>query len=184
MIMGDMDFIGRHSNLLTKSDCTKIIDWVFKNKELIPDIGILYSGYYYCDISFDEILNNNDLKKLSDAIYKLKEFYVKKYPEVNNTFNVWDFEYIRFKWWKPGKSFMPWHSDHGGKSEREFKRIIAFLIYLSDNECYTEFRRYKNAKTKLGSGIMFPTFFTHEHRGGICKKKIDRFVISGYISYI
>lgn len=177
------DFIERKNNLLNSNECSKIIDWVFDNKKLIPDIGIEYSGYYYCDIGLDEIYNTYELSKIAQAICELKDSYVKNYPEINNTFNTWDLDYLRFKWWKPGNSFSRWHSDHGGLCDRDFKRILAFLIYLSDNDCYTEFRRYKNEKTKLGSGIMFPSYFTHEHRGGICKKGLDRFVISGYISY-
>ncbi len=183
LVMG-VDFIERKDNLLNKDDCKQIIEWVFNNKKIIPDENIRDSGYHYCDIGIDEILNVPELKKLNMSIINLKQSYVKKYPEVNNTFNAWDISYIRFKWWKSNCAYSIWHSDNGGKCIQDFKRIISFLIYLSDNDCYTEFRRHRNAKTKLGSGIMFPTFFTHEHRGGICKKGLDRFVISGYISYV
>ena len=182
--MNQVDFILRQSKLLTKFDCSKIIEWVFENKNLIQDSQIEFSGYYYCDISLDEILSVDELKKISQIIYQLKNEYVKKYREVNNTYNIWDFDYIRFKWWKPGNGYVSWHSDHGGPNPKDSNRIISFLIYLSDNDCCTEFKRYKNQKTEMGSAIMFPTFFTHEHRGGICKKGLDRFVISGYFSYV
>lgn len=180
----DCDFIERKDNLLTKNDCDQIIHWVFSNKRLIPDEHIEITGYLYCDITIDEIFSVPELKNLSKSIINLKESYIEKYPEVNNTFNAWDIEYIRFKWWKPKCGFLSWHSDNGGRNINDFKKILSFLIYLSDNDCCTEFRRYESAKTKLGSAIMFPTFFTHEHRGGICKNNLDRFVISGYISYV
>ena len=56
--------------------------------------------------------------------------------------------------------------------------------YLSDNDSQTEFMRYRNVRTKAGRGIMFPAYFTHTHRGSICKKGLDRYIISGYYSFI
>ena len=63
-------------------------------------------------------------------------------------------------------------------------RVMSFLIYLSDNDSHTEFKRYRNVKMKAGRGIMFPAYFTHEHRGSICKNGLDRFIVSGYFSFI
>jgi len=179
-----LDFIERKNNLLSRDNCNQIIQWVFDNKKIIADENIHDTGYHYCDISIPEVFTVPELKNIGKSIISLKESYVKKYPEVNNTFNAWDIDYIRFKWWKPNYAYSLWHSDNGGPSPMDVKRILAFLIYLSDNECSTEFRRYENVKTEMGSGVMFPTFFTHEHRGGICERGLDRFVISGYMSYI
>ena len=44
--------------------------------------------------------------------------------------------------------------------------------------------RYRNVRTKSGRGIMFPAYFTHTHRGSICNKGLDRYIISGYYCFI
>ena len=67
--------------------------------------------------------------------------------------------------------------------DREPYRVISFLIYLSDNDSYTEFRRHRNVRTKAGRGIMFPAYFTHEHRGSVCKMGLDRYIVSGYFTF-
>lgn len=184
MIFRKNNFIEKQNNLLTKSECQDIISWVFANKNINPHIDIETSGYHDCLLYKEEIFELPELKKLSDAIIKLKKCYVENYPEVDNTYCVWDLDYVQFKWWKPGSSFSKWHSDNGGSRNEDFKRILSFLIYLSDNDCSTEFRRYGNFKTQSGTGIMFPTFFTHEHRGSVCKMGLDRFVVGGYFSFL
>ena len=98
-----------------------------------------------------------------------------------NQISKWELDYLRIKWWKPGDYYSVWHSEHNINSPL---RILSFLIYLSDNDSYTEFSRYEKSETKAGSGIMFPAYFTHTHRGSTCKKGLHRYIASGYFSFI
>ena len=177
------DYIERRDNVLTKQECTDIIQWVYNNKNLIPDTNE-YSGYDYCDLMDTgqdcmKVLSPPPLKPLYESIVKLKNYYQKNNPEIERL-DWWDIDYIRFKAWKPGEFYHKWHSEHGINTPF---RILSFLIYLSDNDCCTEFRNYKNVPTKAGRGIMFPSYFTHEHRGSPCKKGLDRFIVSGYFGF-
>ena len=182
-----MNFIIKDDTLLTKQECTDIIQWVFNNKNLIPDTNIENSEYNYCEIidgasgdSFGESLSNISLQPIARAITKLVNSYLEEYPETI-PLDEWNVEYIRFKWWKPGYSYSVWHSEHSKSCPY---RVLSFLIYLSDNDAETQFKRYENVATKAGCGIIFPSYFTHHHRGSPCKMGLDRYVLSGYCSFV
>tara|TARA_B100000131_G_C17868775_1_gene513320 strand:- start:44 stop:652 length:609 start_codon:yes stop_codon:yes gene_type:complete len=201
-----MNFINQQDNLLTKEECNNAIDWILKNGSVCID---QYSPnnsaqYQYCDLvdmsnrmpyisndgkssyylpsnqEFAKRFSPPPLKPLYNAINKLRDTYIDSYPEVFLHLAAWDLEYVRFKWWKPGKHFSDWHSEHDSV---ENKRVFSFLIYLSDNDCSTMFKRYEDVETRAGRGIMFPAYFTHTHKGSICKKGLDRYLISGYYCF-
>jgi len=180
-----MNFILKDDTLLTKEECHNIIQWVFANKKFIIDSNNRHTGYEHCDLmhvdeSFTESLSDITLQPIARAINKLIDSYLKEYPESNNL-NRWNVEYVRFKWWKPGDSYSVWHSEH---TKNTPYRVLSFLIYLSDNDAETQFERYENVETKAGSGILFPSYFTHQHRGSPCKKGLDRYILSGYCSFV
>ena len=180
-----MNFIERQDNLLTKKECSDIIQWVRKNKLIYPDENKdNYTGYDFCDLmhvgeNFEKCFSPVPLRPAYRAINTLRDSYAKNFSEVCNLHD-WDLEYVRFKWWKPGGCYSAWHSEHMPHTS---KRVLSFLIYLSDNNSYTEFKRYRNVQTKAGRGILFPAYFTHEHRGSVCKNGLDRYIISGYYGF-
>ena len=202
LVMG-LNFLEVQDNLLTKKECADAIEWVRSNRKLLQDPNKNNSGYDYCDLYLNGLfyreINPIDpfvakdktvyqafapvsLRPLMNAIIDLKEAYQKRNPEVENI-EAWDLEYVRFKWWKPGEFYQVWHSEHGNGITQRL-RVLSFLICLSDNDSYTEFRRHRNVRTKAGRGIIFPAYHTHEHRGSVCKKGLDRYMIGGYFSFL
>ena len=167
------NFIQRCDNLLSRNQCSDIINYV--SDKLIADINAHTQYEFYHTTNWDP-----ELKPLQEAIAKLSKSYRKNYPEIDNL-DIWNVEYLRIKKWAPGKHYSVWHSEH--TKDCPF-RVSSFLIYLSDNNSYTEFKRHGKVKTKLGRGIMFPAYFTHEHRGSICKSRMDRYIASGYFSFV
>ena len=120
------------------------------------------------------------LRPVFRAIETLKDSYAESFPEVTNIF-PWGVQNVRLKKWSPDHYYSVWHSEHGiGDTSH---RILSFLLYLSDNDAYTEFKRHRNVRSKAGRGIMFPAYFTHEHRGSICKRGLDRYIVSGYFIF-
>ena len=176
-----MNFIERQDNLLSKDECVKVIRWVRDNKIVEGDNGKPFTGYDFCTLTPDDC-STPEVQPLFKSVLKLKDCYLKSFPEVKHL-NKWELQYIRFKWWKPGNHYSQWHSEHCGECLC-LKRIMSYLIYLSDNDCYTEFRRHRNVRTKAGRGIMFPAYYTHEHRGSLCKKGLDRYIASGYFGFV
>ena len=179
-----MNFIEIQDNLLTKEECVAAIKYVVGTRRFDLDVNKTYTGYDYVNLmerggSFEESFSISPLRPIANAIGKLKDFYYKKYSELS-TIGRWNIDYVRLKRWNPGYHYSLWHSE---QTIDQPKRLLSFLIYLSDNDAYTEFRRHRNVRTKAGRGIMFPAHYTHEHRGSICKKGLDRYIISGYYTF-
>ena len=179
-----MNFIEIQDNLLTKKECEAAIMYVGFTRPFYSDVNKSCTGYDFVNLmprgeSFERSFSPSPLVPIANAIDKLKTSHSKKYCEVNHI-GRWHLDYVRLKRWKPGYHFSRWHSE---QNVDEPGRILSFLIYLSDNDAYTEFRRHRNVRTKAGRGIIFPAHYTHEHRGSICKKGLDRYIISGYYTF-
>ena len=179
------DFFEIQDNLLTKKECIDTIEWAHSSKSFVPDVNKNNSGYDYCHLmnrgeDAVKCFSPKPLRPLYRAIVELKNSYIKSFPEVNNL-SHWSIQHVRLKRWSPEWHYSAWHSEH---SEVEPYRVLSFLIYLSDNDCSTEFRRYRNVKTKAGRGLLFPSYFTHEHKGSVCKKGLTRYIASGYYSFV
>ena len=106
--------------------------------------------------------------------------YIKKYPEINSTFDPWEVDHFRLKRFDPGQHYEVWHCEH---SIRNPFRLAACILYLSDHNCGTEFMTGEMVKSKKGRAIMFPAFWTHFHRGQLCPDHKTRFIMSFYLTY-
>ena len=123
-----VDFILKQDNLLTKDQCDQIIKWTFDNKTFTD--GKEHSGYQFCELmnyggSFHNDLSPPSLFPIKNVIDTLLESYQKEYPECANM-NHWELEHIRFQWWKPGRFFNGFHSEH---MKSEPYRVLVFLIF-------------------------------------------------------
>ena len=107
--------------------------------------------------------------------------YIKKYPEINSTFDPWGVDHYRVKKFSPGQYYEAWHCEH---SIRNPLRLAACILYLSDHNCGTEFMSGEMVKSKKGRAIMFPAFWTHFHRGQPCPENKHRHIMSFYLTYI
>ena len=184
-----MNFIKVKDNLLTKQECTEAINWSIKNKGFQPDRNKdRRTGYDYCDLmdygeDYAQCFSSLPLRPAYRAINTLIDSYIKSVPEVDRL-SCWGVQYVRLKRWLPDHYYSAWHSEHSSDDSMQLRRISQFLIYLTDNDSHTEFRRYRNVRTKAGRGIIFPAYFTHEHRGSVCKKGLDRYILSGYLAFV
>tara|TARA_B100000287_G_scaffold80831_1_gene73270 strand:+ start:328 stop:909 length:582 start_codon:yes stop_codon:yes gene_type:complete len=181
-----MNFIKIQNNLLTRKECDDVIRWGCDHIGFQADHNKEeFTGYDYCHLmdrgqDYVKCFSPEPLRPLYRAITELKESYIRSFYEVDNL-TPWSLQYVRLKRWSPEWHYSSWHSEH---SELEPYRVISFLIYLTDNDCSTQFRRYRNVKTKAGRGLMFPAYFTHEHKGSVCKKGLTRYIASGYFAFV
>ena len=107
--------------------------------------------------------------------------YIKKYEDVNNNkrFNI--NEPYNIQYYKIGGGFKRWHFENAGRRDR----LLAFMTYLNDIEDGgTEFK-YQGLTTpaKKGLTLIWPTDFTHTHRGIISEKE-EKYIATGWCSYI
>ena len=174
------EFIERQTNLLTRKECDDLINWPLNTRSMRTPSQENITGYRYVSYNPNEVIQLPELYPIKRSIIQLKNSYTRKYSELNDL-PEWKLDYVSIKWWKPGDHYSMWHSEHYPLS---MGRILSFLIYLSDNDSYTHFKRHDSIKSELGSGIIFPAYFTHTHKGSICEKGLDRFIASGYFSFL
>ena len=156
-------------DLLSSEDCDKLIE---SNKiNLINETEVSPWNYLSCDIS-----KNNPI--LQQPLKEIICLYVKTYPEINLTAERWDFDNFKLKKFRVGKFYDAWHSEHCVLYPY---RIACLLLYLSDHDCGTEFYNGEVIKSKKGRAILFPTFWTHTHRGQPCPDQKNRYIMSSYI---
>jgi len=183
-----VDFIVKDDNLLSKEECNKIIEWTLKNKKLEKSSGN-NSGYDFVELmdyphnggNFHDDLSPKPLQPIKRAIDNILALYVKDYPiTCPPHMDGWSLEHVRFQWWKPGKFYNAFHSEH---MKSQPHRVLVFLIYLSDNNCSTLFTYYDDVKVKAGRGILFPAYFTHTHSGSECQDALDKYMLTGYFTF-
>ena len=156
---------------LTKEECTELID--IGSKTLINTSLETTLGYEYTE--WKNWSTDSIIRPLTDL---LVQKYIEKFPAITYTETLWGIGDWRFKHFPPGYSFNKWHSEHDYINST---RIACILVYLSDHDCGTEFlSSQKIIKSVTGRAIMFPTSWTHTHRGQVCPENKSRYILSAY----
>jgi len=187
----DNNFIVSQGNILTKDQCNDIIEYFEKKYPLQID-----SNYEYCDLNLideyskyivfgkyhlSDINIEPEIRSIINSLNVTEKKYFDTFPDISSLFEGYGGELrlfsFRFKKFKPGNSFNAWHSEYN-LSRKNI--VLSSIIYLSDNMSSTEFYRYGNIKSDCGTVAMFPSFFTHVHRGNSCKLERTRYIISAY----
>ena len=82
--------------------------------------------------------------------------------------------------------YKAWHCEHQPFSvdptDSCSKRIMAWMFYLNDAKCGTEFYDRPTIKAKRGRCVIWPAFWTHLHRGVIPNIGL-KYIVTGWISY-
>ena len=144
--------------------------------------------------SSDKTLVNTSYKKSLDLsftddnlfdefnIYLTKAIlsYEKKYKDVKNLATYSIVENPRIQYYKKGWGFKKWHC------ERYFhiNRMLVWMVYLNDVEDGgTEFKYQKlKIPAKKGLMLMWPSDFTHTHRGIVSKTK-EKYILTGWLGF-
>jgi len=168
------DFVVCFDKLLPTDLCKKIIDTFESDSN--KKTGVAYSPGDKLAVTADKI--STDLEILGDGPWRtihaeLVEHLSKAItgyaslapglqvgPLIASGFNV--------KRYDKKKGEFKWHFD--SLYESSMSRQIAFVIYLNDVKTGGEtefFHQQVKAIPKAGSGVLFPTFWTHMHRGCI-----------------
>jgi hypothetical protein len=162
-------------NVLTPEECDMLIDEAQTNLSgpaPAPFNFLSYDGYKQ-----DNVILNRITKTIVQS-------YIETYPEIQTTklqspwFSVRSY---RFKEFPAGKCFESWHCEHGVKYPY---RIACILVYLSDHDCGTEFINGEVIKSVKGRIVIFPTFWTHTHRGQVCPDGRPRRIMSTYLNLV
>jgi len=112
---------------------------------------------------------------------KVLDLYIEKYPDANNVAKFRLTENTNIQYYKPGGGFKTWHTERETISTRH----LVFMTYLNDvDDGGTEFKNQKiKLPAKKGLTVMWPTDWTHTHRGVISNTQ-DKYIITGWFNYV
>ncbi len=167
------NFILIEDNFFDKKICQNIIE-NYKNKVVK---GETHTGYDYFFLKNNDMLIEEINKKIINSIKN----YLNLYPEAYLTKDRYELQEIRFKHFKPGNFYNGWHSEVGYNSPH---RVLNIMIYLSEHNCGTEFFDGSVIKSEIGRLTIFPSYFTHTHRGQVCSENKDRYILGGYFNFV
>jgi len=183
------DFIGTYQ--ISDSLADKLNDLYDEQKSTYGVDGKVGSG-----IVDKEVKDSKDLpisvdyfdEPIGEYRNKLQEFlilYIKKYSAVDDLcrFNI--LEGYNIQRYDVGGGFKKWHCERNGAFSESIKRCLVFMTYLNDVEDGgTEFKYYnKIVKAEKGKTIIWPSDWTHTHRGQISNTK-EKTIVTGWYSYL
>jgi len=124
----------------------------------------------------DEDLCNAFIPHLTKAI---KE-YEKKYEVVKDMAFYSMVENPKIQYYKKGEGFKSWHCERAWNTNR----MLVWMVYLNDVEDGgTEFMYQKlKIPARKGLFLMWPSDFTHTHRGIISQTK-EKYILTGWLGW-
>ena len=180
------DFIGVYDNALSKKECEILINQFEKSSNLMK--GKTSNGYdstvkeslelpCYFD---DKSVISNIIKPKLNSYLKL---YKTKYPFLDKNSARWKYniEYNFQKYDGENDGYKVWHCEHGPGLETR-NRILAWMFYLNDAKSGTDFWHFFKVNGKLGRCVIFPSFWTHMHKG-ITPNIGLKYIITGWVSF-
>lgn len=166
------DFICRYEKAFTREQCRDIIDEItfFEENALLwrtdenPHRQDQKSVNVNVDLDVDLTSSTRINKKMFPTLKKCVDKYMKKYSVLGQRpFIIYD---CKLKKLEPGAGFHNWHYENGDYLTAH--RTFVVQTYLNDDfdGGETEFL-YLNKREKPSTGdvIIFPSQYTHTHRG-------------------
>ena len=136
--------------------------------------------------SKDLCLHADDFYLISpytDLLIECVNQYVNKYiqsPQLKMGVGYYGIKQLNIQHYNPGGGFKPWHYER--TSIKDANRFLVFMTYLTDTpNAGTEFL-YQNKKfeCKKGKTLIWPSDFTHTHRGEISQEH-EKMIATGWI---
>ena len=189
------DFIGVYDDFFNKEECEQTINFMnlyleqgfgqtrkqFEgiDSHLKSDTSLFATHILEIDATncylpftlFNTKFWNTAYKNYSDAFSVLKD---------SGSHNIYD---LKFQNTKIGGGYHIWHFEADNK--KNASRLMAFILYLNDVEegGETEFLYYpKRVKAKQGRLLLFPSSYTHTHRGNPPISN-EKHIVTGWLEY-
>ena len=185
------NFIEVYDGALSKKECEILIGQFEKSDKLFR--GTTTKGYlpdakkcieYYYRFDENNIVSNILRPKLCSYLDK----YVsgQRFSNDKNALDVidkWKYSnnYQIQKYDGDDDGYKQWHCEHGSNEENG-RRILAWMFYLNDAKCGTEFAYFPKVNAKMGRLVIWPSSWTHLHKGVIPNKGI-KYIATGWVEY-
>jgi hypothetical protein len=182
-------FIGLYQ--IDKKLCKKLIKYHNKNSEY-KEKGFAYSPKTKStiidknikdsiDVTFYNMSNDKNIKSYFSELSKCVRHYTDKF----NIGPVKTYNSNLIQYYPPGGGFKIWHNERSiGYSNGNFiaQRGLVYMTYLNNvtDKGETEFL-YQRLKIKpeIGKTLIWPTDFTHTHRG-IPSPTQEKYIVTGW----
>jgi len=168
-------FIGSH--FIDEKICDNMLSFFWDNKHLHHETKMpskvkkcIEMGINPNKIVFEPY--NSYFKSLNECLKIYQNDYgINRLLKINENFNI--------QHYKPEEGFYKWHYERDRK--RFAERCLVFMTYLNDvPDGGTEFTHQNiEVRAKKGLTLIWPTDFTHTHRGVISKTK-EKTIITGW----
>lgn len=135
------------------------------------------------DLTLSKFSDNIYIKNYLDELSNIVQDYVKKYImiDVQAPWNL--FEKFNIQKYPPNGGYFNWHFERDGYDIAH--RMLVFMTYLNDVKDGGETEwLYQNLKIKPKKGltVIWPSDWTHTHRGVVSKTE-TKFIITGWYCY-
>ena len=186
-----MEYIYEAHNIVPRALCEEIIEKFENDPDKKPgEVGSGQVFHIYKKTIDLQVYTKPEWKMINDQIELHLFSGIKKYFEylLINAFHgddhhilekmfgdnitITNFQVQRYK----VGDYFTWHVD----DKIGDKRLLAFIIYLNDNESGTEFINGKNIKPECGKILFFPSTWTYPHRGQEVEKGV-KYIMTGFI---
>jgi len=170
--------------------CDRIIEYhkAFRHRSYQGTVGPVTGGFVDKNIkeSLDLHLNKNLplFSEYNKELGKIMNLYEKKYKFIKNLERINNIqENTNIQYYKPKQGFKKWHAERQGRNSS--KRQFVFMTYLNDvPNGGTDFYYYPelNLQAKKGLTIIWPSDWTHTHRG-VVSKTHEKYIVTGWFCY-
>ena len=138
----------------------------------------IFSSYFYNNLSVPYIV-----KDFVPIFWEMYSIYADKYSFLHklNRHNIID---IKIQKTDIGEGFHEWHCEKASINDRN--RLLAFMVYLNNIEegGETEFLyQHKRIKPEQGKLLIWPSQFTHVHRGNPPLSN-TKYILTGWVEYV
>ena len=183
-LFGKSNFIEVYDNALTEKECQMIVESFEKSPYQAGYTGLGYrpeaKKCVQSTYSFSKMNTISNI--LRTNLIRCMDMYYKKYSALTDVsdFAMYDCYNIQ-KYDGEEDGYKVWHCEHGPE-EDSCKRIMAWMFYLNDAQCGTEFKYYPTINAKMGRCAIWPAFWTHLHKGVIPNKGL-KYIATGWYSH-
>ena len=183
-LVSNSDYFGIYDNALSKKECNILIK---EFEKYSPDLGQTSMGYcpeakkcLQLDLDFDDgsVISNI----LFSVCVKYLDQYIKSYQCLKEI-HYWKIynEYSFQKYETEDDGYKNWHCEHC-MGEPYSLRVLAWMFYLNDAKCGTEFMNYPTVSAKMGRLVIWPAGWTHLHKG-VTPNRGLKYITTGWCSF-
>jgi len=167
--------------------CDDLIKFFHLNNENIHEgetlLGIRKDIKDSRDLQIKPLYQHDLIIPYRIKLQKCLEKYVKKYPVVGSLDKFDIIEDYRIQHYKKNGGYKDWHCERTGN--RTGSRTLVFMTYLNTVKDGGTIFKYQNMTIPCIKGLtlIWPTDFTHLHKGQISKLQ-EKYIITGWYNFV